>query len=55
MKYTVGVSRTSWEYFDVEADNEDQARDMALDMAFNYSDWPRADAEYEVYDVRSNE
>ena len=54
MKYTVCVSRTAWEYFDVEADNEDQARDMALDLAFNYGDWPRAEADYEVSDVCNN-
>lgn len=49
-RYTVSISREAWEDFEVDADNEQEAREKALEAASNYGDWNRADADYEVYD-----
>lgn len=49
-KYIVSVSREAWEDFEVEASNEHEAHEKALEAAANYGDWDRANADYEVYD-----
>ncbi len=56
MKYEVEVTRISYatESFLIEADNEEQAKDLALDEAYNTS-FDEDSAEYEIDGVHESE
>jgi hypothetical protein len=53
MKYKVEVIRTAYDsmMFDVEAKNEEQAQEIAIDIACNAS-WGSGNADYEVESIQ---
>jgi hypothetical protein len=52
IKYKVDITRTSYDCntYIVEAENEDEAHDLALEEAYNDS-WGSGNAEYEVEEI----
>ena len=48
--YTVAIRRTSVCEFEVEANNEQEARELAMQEAYDRN-WAMDDADYEVDDV----
>ena len=50
MKYEVEVTRISYasEIFLIEADNEEQAQELAMDKAYNTGFYNEYSAEYEI-------
>lgn len=53
-KFTIMISRTCYESFDVEADTEKEAIEKAHEQAYN-TDWASSEADYNTEDVSVDE
>lgn len=47
-KFRVFVTKLAFECFEVEADNYQDAKDIAIDKAYNYDDWENSEKDFEV-------